>query len=98
MYCCTKTTKNRPIKLQEPRKFWKELRKWQLWNIITIRWVHLLGHVMGHNRLLSNVLEAESGKERGKGRFRLNYISQIIKDIAALNAAKRKERQMIQRN
>ena len=39
------------------------------------------GHTLRHGGLLRDILEGEVGKKRGRGRPRLKYLDQIIRDM-----------------
>ena len=40
-----------------------------------------MGHTLRHGGLLRDILEGEVGKKRGRGRPRLKYFDQIIRDM-----------------
>ena len=54
------------------RTLWKSLKK---------RRGQIMGHTLRHGGLLRSILEEEVGKKRGRGRPRLKYFDQIIRDM-----------------
>lgn len=52
-----------------------------LWKTIQKRRDRFVGHLLRHDSLVRDVLEAETGKVRKQGRPRLEYCSQIVKDV-----------------
>ena len=41
----------------------------------------LIGHIMRHDGLMKTIIEGQVNGKRGKGRPRMCYIGQIIKDV-----------------
>ena len=50
-------------------------------NTIKIRRDRMVGHILRHRGLVRDILEAEVGVKRGRGRPRLDYCSQIVEDV-----------------
>ena len=47
------------------------------------RWDNLVGHIMRHDGLMKTTLEGQVVGKKGKGRTRMSYIGQVIKDLKA---------------
>ena len=59
-------------RLGEKRSFWKSIVK---------RRVQLTGHLMRHEGLLKTIIEGYVDGKRPRGRPRLRYMDQIMKDV-----------------
>ena len=59
-------------RIGERRTLWKSLKK---------RRGQMMGHTLRHGGLFRGILEGEMGKKRGRGRPRLKYFDQIIRDM-----------------
>ena len=57
------------------------IEKRSLLNTLKRRRDNLIGHIMKHDSLIKTIVEGLVDGKRGKGRPRMYYIGQIIKDI-----------------
>ena len=59
-----------------------------LWSTIKIRRDRMVGHLLRHEGLVRDILESETGVKRGRGRPRLDYCSQIVRDVGCSTFSK----------
>ena len=52
-----------------------------IWRTIKMRRDRMVGHILRHEGLVRHIMESEVGVKRGRGRPRLDYCSQIIRDV-----------------
>ena len=52
-----------------------------LWGTLKRRRDKMIGHILRHEGIVRDILEAETGFKRGRGRPRLQYYNQIVTDV-----------------
>ena len=62
-----------------------------LWKILTRRRDRLVGHILRHPGLVNTALEGKIECKNCRGRSRLDYVRQIIKDVGCRNYKEMKE-------
>lgn len=68
------------------------MEKGSLYKSITKRRDQLIDYIIRHNRFLSDISEAESGKMRGVDRHRLGFISKIVENVVLMKYSSMKRR------
>ena len=59
--------------------------KRSIWGIVKGRRDRMVGHILRHDGLVRDILESENVRRKGRGRPRLDYCSQIVKDVRCVS-------------